>query len=132
MTWRAPTREERQLGVLWGVVAVSALALRPLWLEIAPLLPACPFRTLTGIPCLTCGTTHAAVALFHGRIGAALLANPLAALAGVAFIAGGLVAPLWALLGWRVPALPAPLPPWLRVGALAVLAVCWIYLIVRA
>jgi hypothetical protein len=94
--WRPPNREERQLALLWAVAAGSALLLRPLWLAVAPLLPACPFRALTGVPCLTCGTTRAAVALLGGRPLDALAANPLAALAGATFVVGGLAAPLWA------------------------------------
>ena len=130
MKLRAATREERQLALLWGVVVASVLVLRPLWLAVAPLLPACPFRTITGIPCPSCGSTHAAVALLSGRPGAALAANPLAALAGIVFFAGGLVAPLWAALHWRVPDVPAPLPRWMRAVVVAALVANWAWLIV--
>jgi hypothetical protein len=129
---RPPTREERQLALLWGVVVVCTLLLRPFWLAVAPFLPACPFRAITGIPCPTCGSTHAAIALMHGRLGAALGANPLAALAGIAFFAGGLVAPVWAALRWPVPDVPAPLPRWARAAIVAALLASWAYLIVKS
>ncbi len=129
MRLRPPTREERQLAFLWGVVTASVVVLRPFWLAAAPLLPACPFRAITGIPCPTCGSTHAAVALMHGRLGAALAANPLAVLAGVAFLAGGLAAPLWAALGWPVLDVPAPLPRWLRAALVVVIVANWAWLI---
>jgi hypothetical protein len=126
---RPPTREERQLALLWGVAAASALVLRPFWLAVAPLMPACPFRQITGVPCPTCGSTHAAVALMHGRLGAALAANPLAAFAGIAFFAGGIVAPLWAALGWPVFSVPAPLPRWLRATLVAAIVANWAWLL---
>jgi hypothetical protein len=129
---RPLTREARQLALLWGVVVVSVLALRPFWLALAPLMPACPFRQITGIPCPSCGSTHAAVALMHGRLGVALAANPLAAIAGVVFLAGGLVAPLWAALGWPVPNVPAPLPRWMRTVLATGLLVGWAYLIMKS
>ena len=116
---------------LWAVMAVSSLALRPFWLALAPLAPACPFRTITGIPCPSCGTTHAAVALLHGEVLTALAANPLATVAGVVFIAGGLLAPLWAALGWPMRKLPSPLPAWLRLGMVGLLAANWAWLIWR-
>ena len=129
MRWRPPTREERQLALLWGVAAVSAWLLRPFWLALAPLLPACPFRAITGIPCPTCGSTHAAIALLHGRLGAALAANPLAATAGATFVLGGVAAPLWAALRWPVPEVPAPLPRWVRLAIAGVVVAGWAYVI---
>ncbi|HVN32790.1 MAG TPA: DUF2752 domain-containing protein [Thermoanaerobaculaceae bacterium] len=132
MRWRKPKREERQLAWLWGVVAGCSLLLRPLWLELAPFVPACPFRVITGIPCPTCGTTHAALALLNGHLGDAFLANPLAALAGIAFVAGGLIAPFWAAFNWPVPEIPSPLPGWSRVAIVAVLLVGWAYLLVKS
>jgi hypothetical protein len=41
---------------------------------------ACPFRSLTGIPCFGCGATHAFGHLAHGELFGALAANPLWAL----------------------------------------------------
>jgi hypothetical protein len=132
LRWRRPNREERQLAWLWGVVTVCSLLLRPFWLALAPFVPACPFRAITGLPCPTCGTTHAALALLDGRIGDAFVANPLAAMAGIGFVAGGLVAPAWAALTWPVPEVPTPLPTWARATIVAVLLAGWAYLIVTS
>lgn len=125
MRFTPPTREARQLALLWGVAAASTTALRPLWLALVPVLPACPMRTLTGIPCPTCGTTRAAVALLHGDIPAALQANPLAALAGVGFVLGGLVALAWAWARGPLPALPGRLHWSVRAVVLALVAANW-------
>jgi hypothetical protein len=132
LVWRRPKREERQLAWLWGVVAVCSLLLRPFWLLLAPFAPACPFRAITGIPCLTCGTTHAALALLNGRFGDAFAANPLAALAGIAFVGGGLLAPVWATFNWSVPEILTPLPKWARAAMAAVLLAGWAYVIVTS
>ena len=127
--WRPLERDERQVAILWGVLALSSLLLRPLWLALAPLLPACPFRALTGVPCLSCGTTHAAVALLHGDPRAALAVNPLATVAGVGFIGGGLVAPLWALAALPVPQLGKPTPRALRLALVLALLANWAWVI---
>jgi hypothetical protein len=127
--WREPEREERQIALLWAVSAASALVLRPLWLVVGPLLPPCPFRVLTGVPCLTCGTTSAALALFHGRPLEALAANPLAALAGAAFAVGGLAAPLWAAARLPVPDLGAPLARSTKAAIVAALLANWAWVI---
>ncbi len=65
------------------LVAATSLALVVLVLaraqpEALTLLKPCRFLAWTGAPCPTCGTTHAAVALSHGRFADALAANPLA------------------------------------------------------
>ena len=44
----------------------------------------CPFRLLTGLPCASCGMTHAFVHLAQGDLGAALAANPLGAILALA------------------------------------------------
>lgn len=131
MRWRMATREERQLAWLWGVAAVSSLLLRPLWLALAPGLPSCPFRALTGLPCPTCGSTRAALAFFHLDLGAALAANPLVALAGLGFVAGGIAAPLWAVLRGPAIDLPAPLPRWLRGAIVLTLGLNWVWVLLR-
>jgi hypothetical protein len=131
MTRRA-TREERQLAYLWLAAAASALALRPLWLTLVPLLRPCVFRSLTGFPCPTCGTTRAATAFLDGHLIAALVANPLAAAAGALFVVGAPLATLWAVARWPVPVLPTPTPTWIRVGAGALIATNWLYVLATA
>ena len=129
MTTRAVTKEERQLAYLWLAAAVSALALKPLWLAVTPFLRPCVFRSLTGIPCPTCGTTRATAAFLDGHLMAAFAANPLASAAGLLFVVGAPMATLWAILRWPVPTLPTPLPRWMRIGGVLLLIVNWLYVI---
>ncbi len=64
-------------------------------------LARCPLRTATGVPCPTCGSTHAVVALLQGHVKTALRDNPLTtgvttgfALA-VMWAAGAMLIPAW-------------------------------------
>jgi hypothetical protein len=129
VTWRPATSEERQLAWLWGVAFLATVLLRPLWSMLGPLLPACPLRTLTGIPCPTCGSTRAAFALQRADLVAALHFNPLATAAGLAFALGGVLAPLWATLKLPAPDLPARWPLPLRLAVVAIIAVNWLWLL---
>lgn len=56
------------------------------WLLLGLPWPQCTFHALFRIPCLTCGSTRATLALVHGNIGGAWHFNPLAtiALCGIA------------------------------------------------
>lgn len=61
---------------------------------LASLLPPCPVHTFLGIPCPSCGTTRAIIALVEGRWLDALLYNPLIIGGGglfLGYIAIGLV-----------------------------------------
>ena len=51
-----------------GVLAALVLRAR----GVPLLLPGCPLRTLTGIPCPTCFLTRSALATLHGDLGEAL------------------------------------------------------------
>ncbi len=118
----------RELALLWCAAAASALALRPFWLALAPRLPACTFHAVTGVPCPTCGSGRAAIAVLHGDVLTALTVNPLATVVGVTAITAGLVAPLWVWLGGPVPDLASVRARrWLLAGLLPVL-VNWGYL----
>jgi len=81
-------------------------------------VPPCPLRTLTGIPCPLCGSTRGVVAAVHGHLGHALTLNPasLLVLALAAMLALG-----WAL-GWRGDRIRIPV--WCIV---AVFALLWSY-----
>jgi hypothetical protein len=95
--------------VLAGGVALVAMAAG------APGLP-CLLRQATGIPCPLCGMTTSVRALAAGDLGASLQAHPF----GVVLVAVALAALV------RRFSVSVPLPP-----ALAVLAACWLYQLVR-
>jgi len=117
----------RQLGFLWGGAALLCAAAAPFAPAFAEGMPACPFRALLGVPCLTCGSTRALVALARFDLGAAFGWNPLVAGAGILFMAGGVVALVAALLGDEV---PAPRPTvLLRAGLAAAIAANWVFLV---
>ncbi len=72
---------------LWLSVALAGAALVVLWVaagheELPHVI--CPFRHLTGIPCVTCGGTRAVLALTRGEVQAAFLWNPLVAVFAIA------------------------------------------------
>ena len=73
------------------------------WLRRSPdlvlHLSHCPLKDRTGLPCPTCGGTHAAAALAAGDLPTALAANPLVTLFGVGFL-------IWVI--WALSATVAP------------------------
>ena len=121
--------QSRQLGFLWGAVAAGLLALAPLAPRLATALPACPLRSTLGFPCLSCGSTRAALALSRLDLWTAFTVNPLATVGWLTLVVGGLIAGVFALSGtplrepsWR---LSAPL----RIVLVLVLLANWAYLI---
>ena len=63
--------------LIWLAVTVSAALLASAWLALHLPWPACTFRALTGLPCVTCGATRASLSFLHGDLGAAWHFNPL-------------------------------------------------------
>lgn len=118
----------RQFSLIWGAVAVVLLALLPAARFFARFSPGCWFKSLSGIPCPTCGMTRAVVALSHLNIAGALVLNPLGTLTVAAFVAGGFIFGIRALTGrpWQV---PEPRGAAIRPVAVLLIAANWIYLI---
>lgn len=119
----------RQLGLLWGAVAVALLCLAPAARRLAEALPPCPIKGLTGLPCLTCGATRAAQALARGDLVESLAANPLAGVAWMALVGGGIVAGARAAAGRSLREPDWRWSPPARWGLVALLLANWIYLI---
>jgi ABC-type Co2+ transport system permease subunit len=67
--------------MIWLCVTVSAALFTLLWLRFGLPWPRCTFHAVVGLPCLTCGSTRAALAVAHGEIAQAWHHNPLATLA---------------------------------------------------
>ena len=79
----------------------------------------CPLRDMTGLPCPTCGSTTAAIAMVQGRWTDGFVANPLVALAVIAlgiWIVWGVLATIapglrrTIVLGSGTAASPGPAP----------------------
>jgi Protein of unknown function (DUF2752) len=126
------TRETRRFGhpeVFAAIAALSFVVAR--FVPVLAIPFTCPLKGLAGIPCATCGMTHAFVHLAYGEFARAFGASPLGAV-----LAGG--AWLYAIadavrlaLGAR---LPVSSPRAVRaVAALGVVAVLanWAWLLVR-
>jgi hypothetical protein len=125
-------RRRGRPGIPEAFAAIAALSF--LVARLVPVLAfhsECPFRALTGLPCASCGMTHAFVALARGDLAGAWSASPLGAL-----LAGG--AWLYALLDLlRVAAgLPWPNLPekaWraMAVGVVGAAAINWGWMLLR-
>ncbi len=117
--------------VLAGAYAAGGLVVARFAPGVTTVLPPCPFRALTGLPCPTCGTTRALLALANGHPGAALLENPLAVAVALTALAAG----VWGLGRFLAPSHVPPLAPapdretrWARLAAVALL-LNWAYLL---
>lgn len=118
------------LGAIFaGVGALSCLAVGMLHLDHLP-VSFCVFRSLTGLPCPTCGTTRAFGRLFVLDIPGAIAMNPLAASAALGLFAWGL-ADLALLTRGRSLALDVSprVGLGLRVAAVAAVVLNWAYLV---
>lgn len=131
----APERDPLPRLLAFPLLAAAASAGLVFW-RAQPLLSArldCPLRRLTGLPCPTCGGTHAAQALAGLDLAGAWSANPLV-------VAAVLALPLWAALAavltarprWRRRVVLSPREQrLLRSAAWAALLGNWLYLIIR-
>ncbi len=117
----------RQLALLWAAVSLILVGASPWASLFGDALWDCTFKTWTGIPCPTCGTARAALALAHFDVVGALGRYPLPTLAWIFLIGGGLAAGAMALLGRTPPRIPSRLPVWARAALVAALVVNWVY-----
>lgn len=72
----APNEIDHELVFLCASLGVFAAAVA--WFALKLPWPICLFHAVTGHPCVSCGMTRSAIALFHGNFLAAMKWNPLA------------------------------------------------------
>jgi uncharacterized protein DUF2752 len=129
VTWRETGRRFGHPEVFALIALLSFLVAR--FVPVLALPYTCPLKAMAGIPCATCGMTHAFVHLAHGDLARALAANPLgAALAAGAWLYGAAdAARLLAGLPFPVPSTRA-----LRgatAGGIAALLASWAWVLAR-
>ncbi len=128
VAWRTTARFGHP-EVFAGIAALSFVVAR--FLPVLAVPWTCPLKAWTGLPCASCGMTHAFAALARGEVSAALAASPLGAL-----LAAG--AWLYAALDLARAAVGAPWPDlgerawrWMAAAGLAAVVVNWAWLVVR-
>ena len=93
----------------------------------------CLFHRLTGLPCLTCGSTRAAAALASGDVAGAFARQPLAVAVAACLVAASALYSAFLVLGRRVVAVRLE-PVERRLACLAIVALAllnWLYLVWR-
>lgn len=132
IAWRRPGPGEINFEAWFAGVGVAGAGLGAAWLSLGLPTPKCLFHTVTGIPCLTCGSTRATRALVHGDLAGALSWNPLmTAFLGLLalYVAYCLVVAVFNLPRLRIDRFTRPEANVLRIAAVLLLVVNWIYLV---
>lgn len=132
LTWRRLEPLEVDHEALWLLVGGASLCLLGVALVTPGIqLPRCAFKTITGLPCPTCGVTRTIIALSRGDVDRAMFMNPLAAIlcaAGVLYLLYAAVVLALRLPRFR-PTVSAAGARRVRIGAVAVIGTNWIWLI---
>ncbi len=71
------------VGIVWTVLVGVFMLLKPAGSDAT----LCVFRNVTGLPCSTCGSSRAAIAVVQGRPLDAIVLNPFVTIAGALAIA---------------------------------------------
>jgi hypothetical protein len=86
LAWRRLRPGELDAELIWLCVTLASGAVGLMWLALQLPVPQCTFRTISGLPCVTCGATRGAMALVQGDVSTAFWLNPLV-FVGIAAVA---------------------------------------------
>lgn len=130
-TQLAPPRAAR-FGVaeVYALIAAASFAVA----RFVPVLDVhyeCPFLSLAGIPCATCGMTRAFVHLAHGHVVEAFQWSPLGAALAAGAWAFAVADSVRVAAGWPLPALPPRVGRGLVIGGVALLLANWAFLVLH-
>ena len=134
LQWRYRSSNELDHELIWLAVSVASIAGAAVWLAFALPWPKCAFKTVTGLPCVTCGSTRSLIEFLHGHFLAALKWNPLAFAAICGLVAFDLYAAV-VLIGrtarLRIIDWTAGEKTAARCGVIGLLLLNWIYLLLN-
>jgi hypothetical protein len=131
--WRQLKPGELNHELLWLSVSLAAFVIGWVLIRSGIPLPKCVWHELTGLPCPGCGGTRCARAIVSGLLWTAFLMNPFVFTAFIAIAVYDVYAAI--VLLFRLPRLrfdhiPQALGFWGRIGAAALFACNWAWLIV--
>lgn len=119
-----------EYGLIYGILGILILfAARFFHLSSIPFV--CPFKTITGLPCPTCGTTRAFIHFAHLNITEAFLINPLTS----SFVIFGIILLFYSLSAFFLSPLRLSIKlsrrenRVIRFGVTGVIILNWLYLI---
>jgi len=132
LSWRARSGAQPDHELIWLTISATSLAIGATWQALGLPWPRCPFLSVTGLPCVTCGATRSLIAFGHGDFLSALRWNPLACAVFCAVIAFDLYAVV-VLVGrksrLRMVDWSASEKLAVRIAVIGLLALNWIYLL---
>jgi Protein of unknown function (DUF2752) len=114
-------------------VSLGGLGAAAVWFSLHLPWPICLFHAITGHPCVTCGATRSAIAFFHADLSTAWKWNPLVFVTLCTlsiFDAYAFVALVTRGRRLRIVQLTAREKNFIRVAAIALLAINWLYLLI--
>ncbi len=133
LIWRQTVTRQSDPELLWLGVSCATFLSIATWLALRLPRPQCAFHAITGLPCVTCGATRAALQFFHGHFGAAFAYNPLAFVTYCGLILFNLYAAVVWLTGaprLRVTDFSFEQKRLIRGAIIALLAANWAYLLI--
>jgi hypothetical protein len=117
--------------LIWGAIAIAAIIVTGFVAQQLPNLSACPFKVLTGYPCLTCGGTRCLSEMAHLSLWESFKYNPFVWLTVIGMIVFSLIVAFGILFkrGFSV-TLTENEKKAIRIAIITLMAVNWIYLII--
>jgi hypothetical protein len=118
------------LGLIYGGIGIFGFVGARFFSKLIALVPPCPFHSITGLPCPSCGTTRSGILLSQFRVLEAFRTNPFFVLVCVGVAIWALSAFILHIMGKRMRIVRFnESTPLIRVLLIGTILANWIYLI---